>query len=531
MLRAILEAEQLDPNFPPEVEAEAAAWAASPGLDDPALEDALATPFVTVDGPGTRDLDQALHLERDGDGYRVLYAIADAAHFVRPGSALFAEALRRGVSYYLPGLSVPMLPRSLSEGAVSLNPAVQRRALLFDTRLDARGRLLGTRLSRARMKSRARLTFDEVQQFLDAPAASPLAGRDFAPSLALLREIGELRQLDAAARQVIRFHREELHVGREGDAFIVTVRTRHPVEKYNEQLSLLCNSEGGRLLCEATGDDSPAAQAIYRVHPAPTPERLAELEQQIAEIVALHGLDPRWSWRSETPLSVWVEALPGLATDERTARIARALERQAVMVNVRSVFTTEPGQHFGIGAHPYARFSSPMREIVGVFVHKEAVERLGLSPHGVAADDATLRDQVLASANAAKERQRRLTDLMNRRVIDQVLGPDVALHRQERPLHAGTIMGLSASKVYVTLDAPRIDLKVYVGDAGRALGGVWLKLTPGRAALTDDAGKPLLSVGDPIALRVVRRDEPRDRWVLEPVMGMPLAAAPVPGSR
>src|SRR5690349_21087678 len=114
-LRSLLDGEHLDPGFAPEVEAEAAALVASPGLDDPALTDLEAVPFVTVDGPGTRDLDQALYLERDGDGYLVRYAIADAAYFVKPGSRLFAEALRRGTSYYLPGLSVPMLPRSLSE--------------------------------------------------------------------------------------------------------------------------------------------------------------------------------------------------------------------------------------------------------------------------------------------------------------------------------------------------------------------------------------------------------------------------------
>ena len=524
-LHAILAAEDLDPAFPPEVEAEAAAWARDPGLDDPALADAEAIPFVTVDGAGTRDLDQALHLERDGTGFRIRYAIADAAFFVRPGTALFAEALRRGVSYYLPGLSVPMLPRSLSEGAVSLNPGAPRRALVFETRLDADGHALGTALQRARIVSRAKLSFDEVQAFLDAPTASPLAGREFAASLALLPVIGTLRQRDAAARQVIRFHREELHVGHDGDAFTVTVRTRHPVEKYNEQLSLLCNSEGGRLLCEAAGDDSPAAQMIYRVHPAPPPERLAELEQQIAEIVTLHGLDPaRWAWRPDTPLSEWVEALPSLATDERLARIARALERQAVMVNVRSTYTTEPGHHFGVGAHPYARFSAPMREIVGVFVHKEAVERLGLQPRPPAAEDAALRDRVLDAANAARERQRRLTDLTNRRVIDQLFAPDLDAPRKQRRLRPGTVMGVSASKIYVTLDEPRIDVKVYVRDAGRALGGVWLTLSPGRGALRDPDGNPAFVVGAPIALRVVRRDEPRDRWVLEPV-------DPIPGSR
>lgn len=177
-IRAILEQEGLDPRFSDEVMAEAAALVASPGLDDPALEDQESIPYVTVDGEHTRDLDQALYLERDGDGYRILYAIADAAYYVRPGTALFAEALRRGTSFYLPGLSVPMLPRSLSEGAVSLNANVVRRALVFDMRIDDAGLCRGTEMRRARIRSRAKLTFEQVQTLLDEPAVSPLAGAE-----------------------------------------------------------------------------------------------------------------------------------------------------------------------------------------------------------------------------------------------------------------------------------------------------------------------------------------------------------------
>jgi ribonuclease R len=516
-LRALLEAEQLDPTFPAAVEAEAAAWAASPGLDDPALEDLTSVPFVTVDGPGTRDLDQALFLSRDDAGYLVRYAIADAAHYVRPGTELFAEALRRGTSFYLPGLSVPMLPRALSEGAVSLNADVPRRALVFDTQLDEEGHALSTRVFRARIVSRAKLTFDEVQALLDSPSTSPLSAREFAASLALLPIVGNLRQLDAAARQVIRFHREEIHVGMQGETFVVTSRIRHPVEKYNEQLSLLCNAEGGRMLCAAVGEDvTVRAQGIYRVHPAPPPERLLELEQQLAEIAALHGLDARWTWRSDTPLSQWVERLPSLVSDDRLLRIARAVERQAVMVNVRSTLSAEPGEHFGVGAHPYARFSAPMREIVGCFVHKEAVELLGLAPRSPTASDDALRDAVMASANAARERQRRLTDLTNRRVIDQVLAPDLLVPRAQRPLRPGTVMGVTSSKIHVTLDSPPIDVKVYVYDAGKAL-DIWFALSPGHAALVDEKKAPVFAVGDPIDLRVLRRDEQRDRWVFEPV--------------
>jgi ribonuclease R len=516
-LRAILDEAKLDPTFPADVEGEAAALVAAPGLDDPALVDEEAIPYVTVDGAGTRDLDQALHLSRDNDQFVVRYAIADAAYYVRPGTALFGEALRRGTSFYLPGLSVPMLPRALSEQVVSLNPNVVRRALVFTTRLDAGGHSLGTKLARARIRSRAKLTFGEVQAFLDAPATSRLAGAEFAESLSLLPVVGGLRQLEAAARQVIRYHRVETQIDLDGEAFVVTARARHEVERYNEQLSLLCNAEGGRLLCEAVGDVDGPAQAIYRVHAAPPAERLAELEQQIGEIVKLQKLDAaRWSWTASAPLVDWVEALPSLGTDDRLARIARAAERQAVMVNVRSVFAVEPGQHFGVGANPYARFSAPMREIVGVFVHKEALELFGLAPPRPPAEDRALRDRVVEAANAARERQRRLTDLTTRVVIDQLFNGDLAKAREARPARPGTVMGVTASKIHITLDDPPLDVKLYVADAGKAL-KQWLTLTPGRAALLDEAGKPAVIVGDPIVVRVVRRDEGRDRWVLEPV--------------
>src|SRR5687767_551423 len=94
--------------FPDAVTTEVAVWLARPDLDDPALTDLTALPFVTIDGPTSKDLDQAVHVAADGGGFLVRYAIADAAHYVPPRTALFAEALRRGASYYFPGFSVPM---------------------------------------------------------------------------------------------------------------------------------------------------------------------------------------------------------------------------------------------------------------------------------------------------------------------------------------------------------------------------------------------------------------------------------------
>src|SRR6185503_10271633 len=116
---------------------------------------------------------QALAIETTADGWIAHYAIADAAWFVRPGTALWAEALRRGASYYLPGMSVPMLPRALSEGLVSLGPDVDRRAMLFSMTIDRDGACRSTAITRARIRSRAQLDFATVAHAL---GGAPLPG-------------------------------------------------------------------------------------------------------------------------------------------------------------------------------------------------------------------------------------------------------------------------------------------------------------------------------------------------------------------
>lgn len=115
-LDAITTALQLRTEFPADVLAETDALLKNPGIDDPALLDRTSIPFVTIDNAHSKDLDQAVHVSREGTGFLVAYAIADASFYVRPGSALFREAMSRGASYYFPGFSVPMLPRPLSEG-------------------------------------------------------------------------------------------------------------------------------------------------------------------------------------------------------------------------------------------------------------------------------------------------------------------------------------------------------------------------------------------------------------------------------
>ena len=100
----------INPLFSREIMKEVEQIIGSPGTDDPALNDYTHLPFVTIDNDDSRDLDQAVYVEKTAQGYKICYAIADASFYVKPGSALFSESIRRGASYYLPGFSVPMLP-------------------------------------------------------------------------------------------------------------------------------------------------------------------------------------------------------------------------------------------------------------------------------------------------------------------------------------------------------------------------------------------------------------------------------------
>jgi ribonuclease R len=513
----------LDPVFPDAVEAEAAALLAAPGLDDAALEDLTALPFVTIDNADSRDLDQALHIGRragaegDGpDGWRVSYALADAAFYVRPSTALFAEALSRGASYYLPGLSIPMLPRALSEGLVSLNPEVPRRALVLQHEIDASGHGVATRVVRAHIRSRAKLSYDAVQAFYDAPAGHPLSGQEYTESLELLRDVGRQRILEAEARDVVRYERVDVGVGFEdpdGRRFFAVADSRNDTERYNEQLSLLTNSEGARWLADGVPEH---VQAIFRVHPSPPPERLAELARRIDALVAIHGLAPAtWRWRrGREALATYLRRLPSRGPQ---ARVAQAIQRQAVVVNLRSTFTEEPGPHHGVGADVYMRLSSPMREIVGVFTHKEIYDRLvGPGAGGTAEADAALREQVIAAANAAKNTQRTLTRAANKLVLDALFRQEMAAAVADRPAHTGTVMGCSDAKLYVQLDEPPLEVKVYLRDLSRALGAP-AELVRGGAGLR--VGDRRFDVGGAITLRVADYDRRHDRWRLAPVAG------------
>ncbi|KQV74096.1 ribonuclease II [Aeromicrobium sp. Root344] len=227
-------------DFPPDVLAEAETIA---GADRPEVEDATAIPFVTIDPPGARDLDQAMFLERVDDGFRVHYAIADLGAAIPPGGAVDAEARRRGQTIYLPDGRVPLHPPVLSEDALSLLADQVRGAAVWTMDVAADGTLSNVSVRRARVKSVAQLDYEGVQQTFDAGTPHP--------SVEPLADLGRLRQRVRVDRGAIELALPEQEVERDGDGWRVVMRVRTEVDGWNAEISLLTGMAAAQLMLDA----------------------------------------------------------------------------------------------------------------------------------------------------------------------------------------------------------------------------------------------------------------------------------------
>lgn len=230
-ISALQERLELPQDFSPEAIAQAEALLRHPPKPEQHV-DRTDIEFVTIDPPGSMDLDQALHIAREDDGYLVHYAIADVGFWVEPGSPIDVEAHRRGQTLYAPGARVPLHPPALSEQAGSLLADGQPRpAVLWSHHLGPDGRVREVGLERALVRNRHKLDYEGVQADLDAGRAHP--------SVALLPEVGALRQAIEAARGGISLNLPEQEIVERGSHWELAFRALQPVEDHNAQISLM----------------------------------------------------------------------------------------------------------------------------------------------------------------------------------------------------------------------------------------------------------------------------------------------------
>jgi exoribonuclease R len=336
-IAAIQQEQELDVDFPPEVVAAANEAAKAPRLPD---LDRTDIPFVTIDPPGSMDLDQALHLERAGHGYVVHYAIADLPAFIEPGGALDLEAHRRGETLYGADSVIPLHPRELSEGAASLLPDEVRPAYLWTISLDAEGARTDARVERALVRSRARLDYDGVQKSIDSGTADPVIG--------LLKEVGELRVHREAARGGVNLPMPEQVVDCGTTPWRLEFRQMLDVETWNAQISLLTGFAAASMMVYGR-------IGVLRTLPPPPPEAVTRLHRTARAL----GID----WPAEQTYPDFIRALdPRDPAHEAMTVACTSLLRGAGYAAFDGELPEQP-EHAAL-ASEYAHVTAPLRRLV-----------------------------------------------------------------------------------------------------------------------------------------------------------------------
>lgn len=324
-------------EFPADVRAAAEKSVAS--VKRPDL-DRTDVPFVTIDPAESMDLDQAVHVARSGSGFVIHYAIADVAAFVDPGGVVDAEAHRRGQTFYGPDARSALHPPELSEAAASLLPNQERPALVWELKLDSAGELIDAAARRARVRSRAKLSYREVQHDLDAGTAGEM--------LSLLPVIGGLRQSRERDRGGVSLPIPEQDIVAEDGGYRLEFRSPLPVEGWNAQISLLTGMAAAEMM-------RSAGIGIIRTLPAADPRDLQRLRRTAK---ALHV-----DWPGEL-------SYPELIRTLDPTRPNHAALLDAAMIVLRGAGYTAfdgavPGNiaHSAIAAE-YAHVTAPLRRLV-----------------------------------------------------------------------------------------------------------------------------------------------------------------------
>jgi exoribonuclease R len=304
-------------------------------IGSPALPDTDLThlAFVTVDPEGATDLDQAFLLERDGEGYVVHYAIADVALYVSPGSPLDAEARRRGQTIYAPDGRIPLHPPALSEGAASLLPGVERSAYVWRFELDADAAVHSTSLTRARVRSRAQLSYATV----DEP---------------LLREIGEKRIRLEQARGGASLTLPETEIEERDGVYTLERREPLPAEAFNAQLSLMTGMAAAELMLGA-------GVGILRTMPAADPGAVDRFRLQTTAL----GIP----WPVNVPYGDYLRALDTSTPAGLAIMYAAASLFRGAGYTVLDGSPPAETEQAAVGA-PYAHATAPLRRLVDRFV-------------------------------------------------------------------------------------------------------------------------------------------------------------------
>jgi ribonuclease R len=317
-------------------------------------------PFVTIDGEDARDFDDAVFVERDGLGWKLWVAIADVSHYVKPGSALDQEAQQRATSVYFPDYVVPMLPEVLSNGLCSLNPNVDRLALVSEIKIDSKGNLVDFRYSEAVIRSHERLTYTRVANALEERNQAQTPERDsLGPLCQQIDELHALYKVLFRARQkrgAMEFESVEVRFEFNADRKIekIVPMVRNDAHKLIEECMLCAN------ICAAQFLIRNKIPGLFRVHLPPANEKLEALRNYLSEA----GL---WLGGGEQPTTSDFYKLSEAMGDRADKHL---IQMQILRSQQQAVYQPENKGHFGLAYEAYAHSTSPIRRYPDLLVHR-----------------------------------------------------------------------------------------------------------------------------------------------------------------
>ena len=396
-------------------------------------------PLVTIDGADARDFDDAVWAEADPEtpgGWHLLVAIADVAHYVRPGSALDRDAYARGNSAYFPDRVVPMLPEALSNGWCSLRPDEARPVLVAHLWLDGDGRLVRHRFERGLMRSAARLTYAQVQAAHDgAPdeATAALLEPVIRPLYGAYRALAKARR----ARGTLDLDLPELQVvlGEAGAVVGIEPRARLDSHRLIEEFMITANVAAAETL------EARHQPCMYRVHDAPDPQKLEALRQVLASfgqrLARGQVIRPRH----------FARILESVAGEAHAALVSGLVLR----AQSQAAYAPDNLGHFGLALTRYAHFTSPIRRYADLLVHRALIAGLGLGAGGLKADAGPGFEE---SGRHISMTERR-AQAAEREAVDRFTA--AFLRERVGALFGGRITGVTRFGLFVQLDETGAD--------------------------------------------------------------------------
>jgi len=443
---------------------------------DASREDIRALPLVTIDGDDSRDFDDAVYCEPSGRGFKLWVAIADVAHYVQPGSALDKEAYERGNSVYFPRRVIPMLPEELSNGLCSLNPEVDRLCMVCEMEVASTGTIKKYRFFSGVMHSKARLTYNQVWDWLNEPSKAPKDKAHLLPPLQNLAKLFHVLLKARSKRGAIDFETLETKMVFDevtGKIERIIPSARNDAHRIIEECMLAAN------VCASEFIKKRKHATLYRIHEGPTPVKLKALHEFMAEFgfVLAGGDDPHA--KDYADLLAKIKGRP----DEQLLQTVMLRSLQ------QAVYSPENIGHFGLAYESYSHFTSPIRRYPDLLVHRAIKACLANETYAPGNWEA-IGAHCSMTERRADEAARDVVSWLKCYFMRDKLGEEFD----------GTISGVTSFGIFVALNEVFVEGLVHVSDLGQD----YFHFDPARHQMLGERTGKRYRLGDKVHIKVAQ---------------------------